>query len=97
MAANLRKPTIERIARPRANSEADALLLMSINYVLTKIAGGAERKGSELVERAYCLRDVVLDWQLSPPSDDERDDITAKVLELHIKLSALLRSQRAKS
>lgn len=73
-------------------SESDSLLLSAIDSVLQKLAAVDGREGAlPLSERATALRDTVLDWQECAPSEDERHDITGKVLGLHVTLSRLLR------
>ena len=71
-------------------------MMESLEDILERSAKIAEREGARaLCERARTLRDTVLDWRECAPSADERDDITRKILGLHVTLSRLMRGERA--
>ncbi len=78
-------------------SEEIELLLSAIDFVLEKLAAAHdlvepdERRA--LVERAKTLRGTVEDWREVAPTEDERDDITEKILGLHVALSRMLRGE----
>lgn len=46
--------------------------------------------------RANGLRDTICDWQESTPSKDERDNISRKVLSLHVALVGFYVASRSR-
>lgn len=87
--------TIEHGAEPsqlvggQDHGEADISLLSAVASVLTKLAGDDSERARAISDRALTLKDIILDWRESEPSADERNDITSKVIGLHVALRAL--------
>ena len=92
------QPSLPPPPQKEEPSEADRLLLSAIASVVEKLAAATGLADTEeagnLAERARALRGTVEDWQEAEPSSDERDDITRKVLGLHVALSKLLRGEK---
>ena len=77
---------------PRAPSEEDTLLLNSLNDVLEKLGQLEDQEATtELATRANDLKVIILDWQESAPNRDARDEVSKKVLGLHVALGRLTR------
>ena len=76
-------------------SDADKLLLDSIDYVLGRVIDREDNDDAKaLIERAVELNDIVANWQHAEPSSAERHDVTNKVLGLHVALGRFARGQR---
>lgn len=76
---------------------ADALLLGAIATVLEKLDTVTNQGGARaLAERALDLRRIILGWKTCVPSVAERNEVTSKVLGLHVALSRLLTHDETK-